>query len=87
VAFIVKSQLKLPLTLHFPTFSVTNFATQVVTNTVLLQAFPDDPIVGEEDTVNLYAGAPESNVLHTCVVELADDVLVQLPSSHAGEHA
>lgn len=67
--------------------TVADFAAQAVINTVLSQAFPDDPIVGEEDAADLRAGAPESNVLRARVVELADDVLAQPPSVHAGERA
>jgi len=66
---------------------VADFAAQAVINTVLSQAFPDDPIVGEEDAADLRASTPESDVLRTRVVELADDVLAQPPRVQAGEHA
>ena len=64
-----------------------DFAAQAVINTVLLHAFPDDPIVGEEDAADLRAATPESDVLRTRVVELADDVLAQPPNVQAGERA
>lgn len=64
-----------------------DFAAQAVINTVLSRAFPDDPIIGEEDAADLRAGTPESDVLRARVVELADDVLAQPPNAHAGERA
>ncbi|KAH9172525.1 3',5'-bisphosphate nucleotidase [Lactarius sanguifluus] len=67
--------------------TVADFAAQAVINTVLSHAFPDDPIVGEEDAADLRAATPESDVLRTRVVELADDVLAQPPREHAGERA
>jgi 3'(2'), 5'-bisphosphate nucleotidase len=66
---------------------VADFAAQAVINTVLSHAFPNDPIIGEEDADDLRAGTPESDVLRARVIELADDVLAQLPSVHAGERA
>ncbi|KAF8259545.1 3(2),5-bisphosphate nucleotidase HAL2 [Lactarius quietus] len=67
--------------------TVADFAAQAVINTVLSHAFPDDPIVGEEDAADLRAGTPESDVLRARVVELADDVLAQPPSVQVGERA
>lgn len=67
--------------------TVADFAAQAVINTVLSHAFPDDPIVGEEDAADLRAATPESDVLRARVVELADDVLAQPPREHAGERA
>jgi 3'(2'), 5'-bisphosphate nucleotidase len=66
---------------------VADFAAQAVINTVLSQAFPDDPIVGEEDAADLRTATPESDILRARVVELADDVLAQPPSVQAGERA
>lgn len=62
-----------------------DFAAQAVINTVLSHAFPDDPIIGEEDAADLRAGTPESDVLRARVVELADDVLAQPLNVHSGE--
>ncbi|KAI9457230.1 3',5'-bisphosphate nucleotidase [Lactarius psammicola] len=67
--------------------TVADFAAQAVINTVLSHAFPDDAIVGEEDSADLRAATPESDALRTRVVELADDVLAQPPRDHAGERA
>lgn len=64
-----------------------DFAAQAVINTVLSRAFPDDPIIGEEDAADLRAGTPESDVLRARVVELADDVLAQPLNVHSGERA
>ncbi|KAI0288768.1 hypothetical protein BC826DRAFT_1107507 [Russula brevipes] len=58
---------------------VADYAAQAVINTILSHAFPDDPIVGEEDAAELRA--PEGEALRTRVVELADDVLAQPPFS------
>jgi 3'(2'), 5'-bisphosphate nucleotidase len=66
---------------------VADFAAQAVINTVLSHAFPDDPIIGEEDAADLRAATPESDVLRARVVELADDVLAHPPRVHAGERA
>ena len=64
-----------------------DFAAQAVINTVLSHAFPDDPIVGEEDAADLRTATPESDILRTRVVELANDVLAQPASVQAGERA
>ena len=66
-----------------------DYASQAVINTVLSHAFPDDPIIGEEDASDLRppsssSPAPstrenESDALRARVVELADDVLAQPP--------
>jgi 3'(2'), 5'-bisphosphate nucleotidase len=68
---------------------VADYASQAVINTVLSHAFPDDPIVGEEDASDLRASLSssaaaaattrESDVLCARVVELADDVLARPP--------
>ncbi|KAI9438940.1 3',5'-bisphosphate nucleotidase [Lactarius indigo] len=67
--------------------TVADFAAQAVINTVLSNAFPDDPIIGEEDAADLRAATPESDALRARVVELADDVLAQPAHEHAGERA
>ncbi|KAH9062567.1 3',5'-bisphosphate nucleotidase [Lactarius deliciosus] len=67
--------------------TVADFAAQAVINTVLSHAFPDDPIVGEEDAADLRTATPESDALRARVVELANDVLAQPPREHAGERA
>ena len=58
-----------------------DYSAQAVINTILSHAFPDDPIVGEEDAADLRAQTRESEVLRARVVELADDVLAQPPLS------
>jgi 3'(2'), 5'-bisphosphate nucleotidase len=70
---------------------VADYAAQAVINIVLSNAFPDDPIVGEEDASDLRASSSlssspttkekESDALRARVVELADDVLAQPPLS------
>ena len=64
-----------------------DFAAQAVINTVLSHAFPDDSVVGEEDTADLRAATPESDALRTRVIELADDILAQPPRVQASERA
>ncbi|KAH9987616.1 hypothetical protein BJV74DRAFT_951621 [Russula compacta] len=61
--------------------TVADYSAQAVINTILSHAFPDDPIVGEEDAADLRAPTKESEVLRARVVELADDVLAQPPLS------
>ena len=51
------------------TLSHSDYSAQVVINTILSQAFPEDPIVGEEDATDLCAR----------VVELVDDILAPNP--------
>ncbi|KAI0260594.1 hypothetical protein BC834DRAFT_831530 [Gloeopeniophorella convolvens] len=63
--------------------TVADFAAQAVINTLLGHAFPDDPIVGEEDAADLRT----NNTLRTRVVELAGDVLAAPPRAAAGEQA
>jgi 3'(2'), 5'-bisphosphate nucleotidase len=58
---------------------VGDFSAQAVINTILSQAFPDDPIVGEEDATDLCASNEASQALRARVVELADDILAQPP--------
>jgi 3'-phosphoadenosine 5'-phosphosulfate (PAPS) 3'-phosphatase len=63
---------------------VGDFSAQAVINTILSQAFPEDPIVGEEDATDLRAPNEASRALCARVVELADDILAQppRPASH-----
>jgi hypothetical protein len=64
---------------------VADFSAQAVINTILSQAFPDDPIVGEEDASDLRAPTTEaSHALRARVVELADDILAQPPLTPSG---
>jgi len=66
---------------------VADYAAQAVINTVLSHAFPDDPIIGEEDAADLRASSSSSSgtakesadALRARVVELADDILAQPP--------
>ena len=60
---------------------VADYSAQAVINTILSQAFPEDPIVGEEDAADLRAPTEASQALRARVVELADDILAQPPSS------
>lgn len=52
-------------------YIVADFSAQAVINTVLLHAFPSDPIVGEEDAADLH----DNEALRSRVVELANDCL------------
>jgi 3'(2'), 5'-bisphosphate nucleotidase len=58
---------------------VGDYSAQAVINTILSQAFPEDPIVGEEDATELRAPNEASQALRARVVELADDILAQPP--------
>ena len=59
---------------------VADYSAQAVINTILSQAFPEDPIVGEEDATDLRAPNNEaSRALCARVVQLADDILAQPP--------
>jgi len=79
--------LSLSLSLSNP--KVADYAAQAVINTVLSHAFPDDPIIGEEDAADLRASSSSSSssgtakesadALRARVVELADDILAQPP--------
>lgn len=60
---------------------VADYSAQAVINTILSQAFPEDPIVGEEDAADLRAPTESSQALCARVVELADDILAQPPRS------
>jgi 3'(2'), 5'-bisphosphate nucleotidase len=64
---------------------VADYSAQAVINTILSQAFPEDPIVGEEDASDLRAPTTTTEtearqVLRARVVELADDILAQPPT-------
>ncbi|KAN0105471.1 3',5'-bisphosphate nucleotidase [Russula decolorans] len=59
--------------------TVGDYSAQAVINTILSQAFPEDPIVGEEDATDLRAPNEASKALCARVVELADDILAQAP--------
>jgi 3'(2'), 5'-bisphosphate nucleotidase len=60
---------------------VADYSAQAVINAILSQAFPEDPIVGEEDTADLRAPTEASQALRARVVELADDILAQPPTT------
>ena len=55
---------------------VGDFSAQAVVNTILSRAFPDDPIVGEEDAKDLRGDSPEAATLRTRIVSLAGENLV-----------
>ncbi|KAH9958442.1 3(2),5-bisphosphate nucleotidase HAL2 [Russula dissimulans] len=63
--------------------TVADYSAQAVVNTILTNAFPNDPIVGEEDASDLRARPrnEEVEVLRARVVQLADDVLELPPLS------
>ena len=48
-----------------------DFAAQAVVNTIISRAFPDDPIVGEEDAKDLRGDSPEVTRLRNRIVDLA----------------
>lgn len=52
-----------------------DFSAQAVVNSVLMKAFPSDPIVGEEDAKDLRV--PEGAALKEKVVQLTNSVLQQ----------
>ncbi|KIY43222.1 3(2),5-bisphosphate nucleotidase HAL2 [Fistulina hepatica ATCC 64428] len=53
--------------------TVGDFATQAMVNTMLARAFPDDPIVGEEDASDLRAES--GTTVRERIIELANDAL------------
>ena len=58
---------------HLSSIAVGDYSAQAVINTILLRAFPDDRIVGEEDAADL---RQESGVnLRNRIVELANETL------------
>ena len=77
--------MSLSLSLSLSKLKVADYAAQAVINTVLSHAFPDDPIIGEEDASDLRASSSSSSsttggdALCARVVELADDILAQPP--------
>ena len=52
-----------------------DFSAQAVVNTILSRAFPDDPIVGEEDARDLRGDSPGATTLRTRIVDLAGENL------------
>jgi hypothetical protein len=56
-----------------PKPNTSTISARALINSILLQALPEDPIVGEEDASDTLTEA--SQVLHARVVELADDIL------------
>lgn len=54
---------------------VGDFSAQAIVNTILSRAFPDDPIVGEEDANDLRGDSLEVATLRTRVVDLAGENL------------
>ena len=55
--------------------TVGDFAAQAVVNTILGNAFPSDPIVGEEDSAELRGDEPATVALRQRVIELANQAL------------
>lgn len=55
---------------------VGDYSAQAVVNTILSRAFPDDPIVGEEDASDLKSGTSETALtLRKRITELANEAL------------
>lgn len=52
-----------------------DFSAQAVVNTILSRAFPDDPIVGEEDAKDLRGDSPVVITLRNRIVDLAAENL------------
>ena len=52
-----------------------DFSAQAVINTILSRAFPDDPIVGEEDATDLRGESPSATALRHRIVELSTNTL------------
>lgn len=53
--------------------AVGDFSAQAVVNTMLNRAFPDDPIVGEEDAADLRVES--GKILRERIIELANETL------------
>ncbi|CAE6411429.1 unnamed protein product [Rhizoctonia solani] len=60
--------------------TVGDIGAQAVVATILSQAFPDDPIVGEEDTSDLRLDTDKSRSLRERVIQLANDALSPSPT-------
>ncbi|CAE6400036.1 unnamed protein product [Rhizoctonia solani] len=60
--------------------TVGDLGAQAVVATVLSKAFPEDPIVGEEDTSDLRLDTDKSRSLRERVIQLANDALSPSPS-------
>jgi 3'(2'), 5'-bisphosphate nucleotidase len=56
-------------------FPVADYSAQALVNTILSRAFPDDPIVGEEDAADLRQNSDSTAVLRSRIVELANEAL------------
>ncbi|QRV99413.1 Myo-inositol-1(Or 4)-monophosphatase [Ceratobasidium sp. AG-Ba] len=55
--------------------TVADISAQATINTILGSAFPDDPIIGEEDTSDLRLDTEPSRLLRERIVQLANDAL------------
>jgi 3'(2'), 5'-bisphosphate nucleotidase len=56
--------------------TVADYSAQAVINTILSNAFPEDPIVGEEDAKDLRdRGSEKAKVLRDRITELANEAL------------
>ena len=62
--------------------TIADFAAQAVVNSILHNVFPDDPIVGEEDSKDLRTGE-QGKAMAERITELANDVLSQAPGNFA----
>ncbi|KAG8796078.1 hypothetical protein FRC12_005348 [Ceratobasidium sp. 428] len=61
--------------------TVADISAQAVINTVLGNAFPEDPVIGEEDTSELRLDTDPARLLRERIVQLASDTLGPAPSS------
>ncbi len=59
--------------MHRRRYTVGDFSAQAVVNTILKRAFPDDPIVGEEDSADLRVESAAT--MKDRVIELANQAL------------
>ncbi|KAG9088303.1 hypothetical protein FS749_002257 [Ceratobasidium sp. UAMH 11750] len=62
--------------------TVADISAQAVINTVLKNAFPDDPVIGEEDTSDLRLDTEPARLLRERIVQLASDALSPAPSAN-----
>ena len=62
--------------MKFFIFTVADYAAQAVISTILRAAFPDDPIVGEEDASTLrFPNTQTERVMRDRIIKLANDAL------------
>ncbi|KAF8335957.1 uncharacterized protein EI90DRAFT_2913004 [Cantharellus anzutake] len=57
--------------------TIADLSAQALINTILGTSFPDDPIVGEEDSSDLRGGGEAQRVMRERITELANDALTK----------